>query len=57
MIKRNLRMDLKNELVDMCIYFLSIIEVMYTNGNLTKEEYLKSVSNKLIFLEKCGVEY
>jgi hypothetical protein len=50
-------MDLKSELIEMCIYFLSIIEIMYANGNLTKEEYLKSVNNKLIFLEKCGVEY
>jgi hypothetical protein len=48
---------MKNELVEMCIYFLSIIEIMYANGNLTKEEYQNSVSNKLIFLEKCGVEY
>jgi hypothetical protein len=50
-------MNLKNELVDACINFLSIIEIMYANGNLTKDEYLKSVNNKLIFLEKCGVEY
>lgn len=50
-------MDLKNELVDMCIYFLSIIEIMYANGNLTKDEYMEMQKNKILYLEKCGVEY
>ncbi len=48
-------MDDTGELIELCFDFLVLVNILYNQEKITKEEYDDMSHLKIQFLQKCGV--
>jgi hypothetical protein len=51
----NKTMDIKSELIDMCLIFLKYLTQQYINGNISSQQFSDMKKLKIQFLQDCGV--